>query len=447
MASTADIARLAAGAKGGTAGVAAYDQAQKQVGSSRDAAVSAIQQSAQQLRAPGALTRNLTSMVGAPATTAMQNLQRYGAADAGAQQQDAQGTSLYSSEASQAIPVINAEANLDLAQKIALLNASTQRSGGAGAKPKVLSNAALKVDLLGAAQQYRAQQAQQAAIDEQKANNAKYSGAIANAYTNSALGLFGDQLPGTPAPAIPAASAVSAPLGGWGSVPAPAAPSPLAAIPGLAERAQAARAAALANIQQQQYGPGLTTVAQQLADTAGLDPFQTAGILTPQVDQQFLHANEKLGLYKDPNAATIANQIAPVAVAGHALGFAPDLTTRYLGEKYFDWSADPKLNTTFQKWLALPSQAALAGKPLADQQRAFEQAPGSANDAKNIVQDVVADAHAAINRGYDYQTFARQWSAQQIASQHPASVALGLKMVEPLFQYNAAQTRTYNPNA
>lgn len=446
MASTADIARLAAGAQGGTAGVAAYDQAQKQVGSSRDAAVSAIQQSAQQLRAPGALTRNLTSMVGAPATTAMQNLQRYGAADAGAQQQDAAGTSLYSSEASQAIPVINAEANLDLAQKIAMLNASSQRASAAKA-PKQLSNAALKVDLLGAAQQYRAQQAQQDAADQQKANNAKYSGAIANAFTNSALGLFGDQLPGTPAPAVPPGVAASAPLGGWGSVPAPAPASSLAAIPGLAERAQAARAAALQNIQQQQYGPGLTDLAQQLAQVSGVDPNQAAGILTPAVDQQFVHANEKLGLYKDPNAATIANQIAPVGAAGQALGFAPDLTTRYLGEKYFDWGADPKLNTTFQKWLALPSQASLAGKPLADQQRAFEQAPGSANDAKNIVQDVVADAHAAINRGYDYQTFARQWSAQQIASQHPASVALGLKMVEPLFQYNAAQTRTYNPNA
>lgn len=461
MATAKEVARLAAGAKGGSAGLKEYDDAQAQVNSSRNEALRAVTHSAALMNAPDAFTNSLEARVAHPADTALGNLSGLGTADAGARSANTAGTSLYTQEANQAIPLITAEANRDLGQKIAMLNASTARSRA----PKAVSNTALRTDLIGFA---LAQRAERAAQGQQNYR--------ADLERLSALAKGGVTSPGALAPSeiVNTAQAIG-PVGPQGMVgPGGPAPGPVTPRPmnifnppfvgpsgpqlvnspatvrenfgdQLDQRAQA-RQAALDKLLNDLNGPGLTSEATQVGMQAGIDPATLYGLLTPQVDSAYVAANKRLGTYKDPRAAaSVANQIIPATRAATELGLSPHEYRRAFSTNYFDWSGDPKLQATLQKWLATAQGAAFVGKPLADQQAAFEKAPDALHNQKNVVADVIADAHAAINRGYDYDTFQRGWLNEPVARSNTAAVALALKMVAPLFQYNAAQQRSYAP--
>lgn len=469
MATPQQIARLAAGAKGGTAGVAEFDQAAKQVGASRDQAIGQMTHQASALMAPGALTAQLAGNLRTSAQGAISDLGEYSGAAANADAQDQAGTANYINEANAAIPLINAYSNNDLQQKIAMLAAQRARSTArAGGTAKPLSDAQLRTDLLGLAELNRqnagAQQQQQYKADLAHLDavakggpggpNALAPDQILN--TAPAIGAFGPQgaqgPPGTVYPNAPAQPGhgflTALPSNVLHQQPVQTGtPAPPKLVNGPAtiannfsgelDQQALARQSAVQKILNDLHGPGITQEAIAQGEKAGIDPNRLYGLLTPQVDAQYVRAQEAEGLYKDPNRVTSTDQVLPPEVAAKAIGMDAKTFQGAFASSYFDWNGDNNLKTGFAKWQAVnPGEQQ---KDPAVQQADFEADPNNSHFAKNVVEDVLHQAPTLIRQGWSFPLFAAEWRRDPGYASNRQAVELALKMVEPIFDAATAK--------
>lgn len=416
----AAVARLAAGAQGGTAGVKAYDAAQASVKASSKAAVGNLADDAAGMSGgTNGLEPQLRAEVAAPGGVALQNLARYGAAQQFANSAGGLGTQNYMQEASAAIPVINAEAARAESQREAMLAASIARSSAAK-QPKALTDSALQHELLGYAENQRAARAQ-AAVARDTALLKRNQAAETNAtHQSEEVGHWTD--PGTANPN----AQLEADLAANQQI--------------LAQAHQAA----LQNIQQQQYGPGITAEARAAGQSAGIDPNRLAGILGPTQEKSYVLANERLGLYRNPSA--VENIASDPIKTATALGYAPKQYRDAAKATFIDWNG-PTLSKAVNAWLKStdPTAAKLAapGSGATPQQirDAFVAAHPGSQLGHNVVSDIIASAHHYVTQGMDYGTFSNTWLSDPNAMASPDAVKLGLAMVQQLFAYRQAQAR------
>lgn len=427
MATPAQVARLKAGAQAGTSGVAAYDDAQRQVAQGRDAAISNLQKVSASVGAPGALVSQLSAQLSAPAATAMANLSQMGASAASVMGQERAGSSTYMNEANAALPLIRAEADRDLGQKIALLNAS--KSGGGGGSGSQLSDDELRKRLMGAAQMQREQlaQAQEGKVAAPSFRPGPLSGFASNAALREALLAAGNR---EAAAAVPTAEpAVRNPLAG---VRAPYSPGNMPRM----------RETALANIQQQLYGPGISNEARQIGVQIGLDPSQVYGVVGPTEEASYLRANKAQGLYVDPASVKepITGQTLDPMSAGERLGLSPEQARALANKTTYVWS-DP--NSAINRAIAekvkadkIPAEELTAefisqlGRDL------IAQNPGKF--AENIGDRVINDAHNALGLGLDFDTWRQRLMQTREFGLDPDAFNLAFAQAQPLFTYAAA---------
>lgn len=419
----AAVARLKAGADGGTAGVKAYDDAQTAVKASTRDATRALSGDAKGFAGnTNGLGPSLRAEVGAPGGVALANLAALRTAQQTANAAGAGGTGTYLDEAHAAVPVIDAEAHLDEAQREAMLAASTQRA--ATKAPKALTDAQLRTQLLGYAENQRAAAAAAAVHSE-----GKYVGNQETVLKNPAAGTSGANQ----------SSAQRARLYG-----APAASQEMQDPAQIQQAIRNAQAQALANIQQQQYGPGITAEAQRAGVAAGADPNRVAGLLGGNVEHDYLSNNEKLGLYHDPSL--VQNVASDAISTATQLGYKPQQYRSAMKATYVDWNG-ATLSKAVASWLNGPDPEAAkllakgADASQAEIRDAFQAAHPSSHLDTNIVSDIIASAHSQITKGVDFGTFANTWLSDPNASKQPDAVQLGLEMVRQLFAYKQAQTR------
>lgn len=431
------VGRLAAGAHSGTSGVAAFDTAQDQVKANRDAAVASLQQSAAQAGAPGALTAQLTGSIDAPAGVALNNLASLGAASGAQQQTMAQAVGNYTNEANQALPAITAQDNFDLSQKIGLLNAERAHAGGGGGGGGSLSDSEMRSRLIGLATQYRMGQLQNLSqlekLDEARSNQPVSYPGVAEV---KIPGGYAEQAGISRAPYNPNAT-----------------PAQVNANP--YDAADAAYQKALQNVanekinvtqaQQNLYGPGLINDAQQIGLAEGGDPGQMYGILTPADAASYAAANEKLGLYHDPNKAatvSVTGQVLDPYKAGAALlsGEKLDKTAvaKSLGQTYIDWTS-PSLNKALSTWVIAQNDPKLLAASPQDQRVAFLNDPANASLpklplVKTLVDKLTSDAQSGISS----QQAGAELQSDPSFSAFPREFELAYTMAQPLFDYYLA---------
>lgn len=448
VATPGQVARLKAGAAGGSDGVKAYDDAQAQVKQGRDRAINSLKGEAAQLGAPGAFTTQLSSQIAQPAATALANLASQGGVERAAAQSNQQANDVYSVESASGLANVRAQDDRDEQQKEALLAAGRAHSAGGSSGGGTLSDSELRTRLMGMA--IAARQGQLSDLQNQYALQAKAFDATAPMQSN------GEE------------------LSGRGSFAAPLTPSaaPLyqQAIQKLQQQKQglATKANAL-------YGPGITTEAEQLGLQAGLDPGLAAGLFSPQDDASYVNANKSLGLYKDPNAAAqqeITGQTLDPLAAGKRIGLTTQQTEEAYNKQHWTFSDpssnaykaisayvanNPKLFPTAQVDAnGKPIYAALTPDEQAAAQLAFRADPSSRLAATNVVSDVLGDAKRAVDSGLDYTTWQSNLMSTPEFRYDPQSFKLGFAQAAPLFQYAAAlhsrQTQvqpqvSYDPSA
>lgn len=454
-ASPQQVARLEAGARAGTAGTAAFDEAQKTVSAGRDQAIRSLATVGKAAGAPGALTAELSAKVAQPAAVALGNLGQMGAVAGSAAASERSATDNYMREANAALPLIRADADRDLGQKIALLNASKSGGGGGGrGGVSSLSDSEVRTRLMGLVLQQR----QIAATNAQAQNEH----AVQTALTPDATSTWGDaggvgaQLFSKNDASLENAIKAAVPSDGG-----PPRPQPQSTI----DAQQAALQAAITQIKQQQYGPGISNEAVALAPAVGIDPGLATGLFTPQVDANYVAANKKLGLYRDPN--TVTNSTLDPVSAGQNLfnpsggpgeQLSPKQVQDSMNQHYFDWTSK-SLNDDFAKWVKTLPPDQLTGTPDAQGnptpspeqipalQQAFESDPQTQRLQKPLVGDLVAGLQKAARGGNDLGT---TWSLLQqdpAFQRFPREFALAVSIVRPVFEYYAAvrQHQTATP--
>lgn len=454
MATPAEVARLQAGATGGTAGVKAFDDAAAQVKTTRNEAIAAMRADNALIRAPAALTAQLEGQLMAPAATALANLSSLGGAAQYARSQDQTGTARYMDEARAALPVITAEIGRDESQREALLaaqNAGRSSSGGQ------LSDSELRIRLLGEAESIRRQEelARQQQYQQGLADLAGRQRQRVQNIPSGSLGPLGPMGPGSSPTST--ASGPQGPLGPLG----PQGPAQLAAPAVDArqfqsqanrveyDRVHQARAAALARIENELHGPGITREAQQLGIDAGLPAGLVSGLLGPNEERQYLNAQKGLGLYQPPGETRVAQQTLDPMAAARAIGMSTKDAEMASGLRHFLWSdngsaankgllkfvKERDLDGKLYNNLTTPADVAKARADFAatDLGRQF---------ATNVLADVLADAHRAVGQGLDYTTWRQNLIATPEYEQYPRAFALAFAQAAPLFAYQAAQQRT-----
>ncbi len=485
MATPQQVARLAAGAQGGTAGVAEFDQAAKQVQASRDQAIGQMSHASSALMAPGALAAQLQGNLRTSAQGALSDLGQYSGAASAADAQDQAGTANYINEANAAIPLINAYSNQDLQQKIAMLAAQRARSTGRSGTSTPLSDSQLRTDLLGLAQLNRQQagaqqnasyQADLAHLDAVAAGGPTGPNALAPDQilnTAPAIGPVGPQGPQGPPGAVgflgsllsplPAAwkTGVGVPPGAPATAPPPTLVNSPAAVQSnfkgeLDQQAQA-RQLAVQKIMNDLHGPGITDEAiQQGLNIPGIDPNRLYGLLTPQVDAAYVRAQEFAGNYKNPNDVTTTNQLlAPDAAAQQAGSsgvkgingpLPPPVARQAMTSTFYDWTGDKKLNAAFKTWATGTGAGAIrsAGADLNAQHQAYiNNSPDAGQHQTNYLADLVANARSAIKTNVGFDGFRQTIAASPIFADHPAEMAIAFAMVKPLFDAaTVAATKT-----
>lgn len=439
MAATpAQVAQLAAGAHSGTAGVQAYNDAQAQVAQSRDAAISGLKATAAQAGAPGALTAQLAAGLAQPASVALANLGEMGGVARSAQDSQNAAQSTYMQEASAALPLVRAEADRDLGQKIALLNASKSGGGGGGRASGAasLSDSELRNRLLGMATAIRQQQIG----DLQKR--------------------YGVELLATQSQR-PTGSGPGEKITGRGSFSDPGNyVNPSVGAPNVYQQALADLQKERVTISQKTndaYGPGLAGEAQQLGLKAGIDPARVYGVLGPAEDAAYVAANKKLGLYNDPNTQNLTGQTLDPMAAAKQLGYSPVQAQQAAQAKHWIFSSlGSPAYKALSSWLGANPTAVQGVKPeqrdtngnlryelltpeqQAQAQKAFRATPFAQQVATNVVGDVLGDAQIAAGKGLDYRTWQINLMDTPEYGADPAAFKLGFAQAAPLFQYAAA---------
>lgn len=417
----AAIARLKAGADGGSAGVKAYDDAATADKASQRQAVGNLGKDAAGFSGGiGGLGPQLQRTVAAPGAVGLANLAALQTAQQASNHLGGVGTANYMSEAGAAIPVIDAEARLSEAQREAMLAASTQRSSGT---TKTVTDTALRNTLMGYAENQRSARAQAAVARDTKKLKENQAAETDATHKAQVLGHWTDPIPGETHDQANAAL--------------------LSDLAKNQATLRNAHQAAIANIQQQQYAPGITGEAQQAGVAAGLDPNRLAGILGPTVERSWEQANEKLGNYRNPQA--VQNSASDPIATATALGYEPHQYRVAARATYLDWQGDSHLRNALAKWTTSDpagiKAAADNAKDPGKVRDAFLKAQPQFNNPKNVVEDVIANAHTAITHGVDYGTFVNDWTNDPAAQSEPDAVRLGLAMAQQLFSYHQLQTR------
>lgn len=474
MATPVQVARLEAGAKGGTAGVKSFDDAQAQVGSARQAAVSAMNSEAGKISAPSALTGQLDRLISAPAATATAGLAAQGQAAATTNAADESGTNLYMREASAAIPVINAYANRDLGQKLAALAAQRSSTAGKVTDEQIRdqflgqAEAARQQRETGATDRYQSDLQRLAQTDMQRRKDSAAVLADPSAGTtgsNQSSAQRARSL-GTPSPGA---------FGGnvFGALqPTQELATPQAAMANETQGQQAAfdqqrnkRMAALAQLQNQLAGPGIAQEATALGEQAGVDPYRLRGIFTPSVDSQYVNAQKALGNYKDPNATSVRDIMLPdeqaaqlagrIGVPGVTGPLSPELVKQITTSQFYDWQSNKTLNGKFATWVKAPANAKVVRENtdkstgvqnLDALHTAFENDPQAASLKTSFVDDIAASAQSAITHHVPFADFVRSALNYPAYAGHGRTLAFMFAKVKPMFDAALVNdTRTAQP--
>lgn len=435
-ATTQQRGRVAAGARGGTAEVDAYDQAAQDVRSSRNAAVAAMQREAAQFGAPGALIAQLNAQLQAPAQVELGNIASLGATARNMAQSTQQGSDVYKLQAAEAGPVIDAQANRDLGQQLAMIQAehagdairaaAAHRSSGGGGYGG-LSDSELRTRIMGLAIQQRQGMLGQATQAFRSAMNRQ---------------------PETPTP-VPMTQEQIDRLG----PPGPARDRLVAMHEARARRIHTTiqgidepKKTAYFTFRNAIYGPGIANEAQQIALRLGIDPATAYGLFTPAVDQEYVNANKATGMYVEPgtkNVGVTGQILSPFEAGQKLLPSGERLSQadvgKSMGQQYFDWNGDSTLATAFSKWAqsgAMPAN--LTNAPLEQQHAAFEADPQNRRFQRPVVDDIVGNLQQAAQQGWGIDAAWNRLQTDPAFQLYPREFALALTMAAPLFSYYAA---------
>jgi hypothetical protein len=473
--------RVAAGAQGGTAAVNAYDQGRGAVKASRTAAINAMDAEARQFGAPGALTRQLNSTVGQPGTTALGNLGMLGSVAENASQLEDQAANVYKLEAAQALPVITAEDNRDLAQQLEMLAAQRAHAGGGGGGGSFggLSDAELRNRIMGLALQQRQILGQQLAASaarnaQMESTSRGYAlGRAREAHTFVTPDANQQHMTSYRGGALSPLDAYlqTQNRGGPGQPPSEFGTNPQPGQLGSAgqaemgrlnqeygQRVQALAELLKARTNNQVYGPGISGEAQQIALGLGVDPATAYGLVGPNEEASYLRANQAAGLYTPPKPQQVANQTLTAEQAGQALGWKPGDVRRAATAPHWAFSdhssaayaaikawvaANPKLfpNAPTDPNTGAPSYPAMSPDDQAKAQLAFRALPNARDVQTNVVADVLADANTASGRGLDFDTWRQGLMSVPEYRYDPRSFQLAFAQAEPLFVYAASHLR------
>lgn len=430
--------RVAAGAQGGTAAVNAYDEGAQQVKANSAQAIAQMTAASQQAGAPAALTAQLNAQIAQPAQVALGNLATLGATYNANTQSESDAGNLYKLEAAQALPVINASENADLAQRLNELDASRSHSGGGGGGrggggvTGNLSDSEIRTRIMGLARQFREQQI----------------GDLQHRYLVEAAAVKQQR---------PTGSGPGEKLTGRGSFYDPGNyVNPTVGAPNPYQVALAKLAQERANVGSQVnklYGPGISQDAQQIALKIGIPADQAYGLFTPQDDAAYTSANQRLGLYTDPRKSVgVTGQIGdPFTVGQHGLVDTGEKLTRdqiqsSLGRKYYDWNGDGTLNSAFQKWLGAQTNSAVLNMKPDQQRQAFEADAQNQRFARPVVDDIVHNLQQAAQQGYGIEAAWSRLQSDPAFQNNQREFQLALSMAQPLFSYYAAlRSRQTNP--
>lgn len=409
--------------------------------------------------APGAYTAQLAGQISAPAGVAISNLQQMGGVANAANEAEKGATQTYLGEAQAALPLIAGEQNhqYDLQAGTENLNQQARMAAlaRAAASSRALSDSELRNRLLGYAVQQR-----QALIDAAnqgvtqarplvaQARNVAVSGAPTQPNTSD----FGRRL--GPIDATSPGAIVPRVAPHWNPVNDPA----YAAV----QTRQQALEQELAQMRAQQYGPGITQVAQQAGIAAGLDPARVTGILTPQVDAAYVAANQKLGLYQDPTKQQYTGSVLDPAQAGKTLGFDDRKVQQVLGTSYVNFGS-PRVDAAFAAWanasdpngtkygkgvITNPNsgntQIQFTDQGLAQARRDFQTSTTGQRLASNLLADTVKAGVDAAKSGIDITTWANMMTPEEQAyyQANPDVLKFAAAQLQPVFAYyQALRTR------
>lgn len=427
--------RLKAGAEGGHAGVTAYDKAQNEVRAERTATLDTIRREA---KAGGAGTRligELSAPIREGAADTLGNLSTLGGAAAYFQDSGRESHDRYRREAEMSLAQIQAEADRDLGQQMAMLNAQRAGSGGGGGGGgggAPLSDSEIRSRLLGMAVQAR----QQALGSESKKLEGMYKTALGRLQTPKQTRAnyverrdFEQQRAGRDPRGLDderrfrAAGAVV--------------PAKIRQYTTQKADTDQARQEAIFNITQRTYGPGLANEAIELGQMAGLDGSMLSGIIRPQDEQGYLNAWKKQGLYKPDGPATTStytDAFAPPSAAAQALGLKGSALSKAQGATYYDWSSDKKLQSDFAEWMLDQPTPANDAELWAKRQEFVDTQEGATGFKQNVVSSVKAAAKQMADNGESFEAFTTMLANDPIVMRHPEAVRLAVEMARPYFQ-------------
>lgn len=455
MATAKQVARLAAGAAAGSDGVRAFDEAQANMQGTRNAAISSLRSDTASVNAPSALLGQLSRGVNGATGTGVGNMRSLGGVQDFASRQLGLGTDEYMREASAALPMIDAEAIRDESQRERLLQAGNAGDSiraaaarrAAASSGGQLSDSELRTRIMGLAEQQRAQ--------------------VAGAATGRAQSRFknisGDFLDASGNPVAPPNLSATqiANIG-------PGAPgSPNGAVNALVTQNQArrkeifensidkevARQRALLNIQQAQYGPGITGEATQLALKLGVPSAEAYGLFPPSLDNEYVNANKNLGLYNPGGQVT--GQTLSFSDAAKKVGLDGAKANAAASQQFLDFTS-PSTAAAFNSWAlrADPNgskygagttvnpnsgkvEINFTDKGLAQAQADFTAAPGSKSFQQNLLGQVLQEGVTAARGGFDLSTFVQSASPQMVglSNQYPDVFRLALAQLGPVFDY------------
>jgi len=480
MATPEELARLAAGAQAGTTGVQAYEDAQKSVTASRDAAIAGLQHEITGVGGDptGQIMASLRGQIDRPVQRVLDNLAAGQAQhQAGLEGIDAR-TAAYTTQAAAAEPVMRAEIEREYAGEFAraqALAAAQARGGGGGGGGggsdwNELSDSELRTMGLGAAQtardlraqgMYDAQNALETTATKQiakaRAKNRPVQKAARAAVKNIDLGAVarapldllrgyveqqrarqaaGDrglrgraaaqQIVGARTPGSRDARGLLREAGQTAQAVKAAQRS------AARQRSEASGRAAFTNmsrIMRQRAlddlaaGVGLSRDVQEQLVAAGVDPLRARGVFDATEERTYANAQRQLlglpSLDEQANAAAQGPQVAKRTLS-------PAEVAQQTGRD--DRSMGVVLSATYQ------ATDPETGEPATDND-------GNVIPPANVYSDAVAKLIELAGQGYDPDSAYRMLRATGPGRAHPSVIEAALVAALPHFDYAAAGTR------
>lgn len=447
MATAEEMARLAAGAQGGMAGVDSYDRAQREITASRDAALASLQGEVNAVGGDQRVMDALRGQVERPVARVLDTLASGKAFDEGYQAHLSRASEGYRSAVDQATPLIKGEVDRELQMQLARIRASGSGGGGGGGGGGGfgdMSDSEARNYALGLARMQREMQSQVAsaqhnaktAQEQLRVTQLQGASRTARSAANTAARR---SLPAPKATKKKGWSAALNPirqvqattrrannaLAGGGMMTNPLRVFDRAIInrnpqyqqaQSAYKKADRARFSAdlgsanaqnmrMAALQQLSDPRGDVASARDLAIGLGMDPGRAYGLLGP--NEEAAAMSDFNALSKPGPMRTMAGVTLPVEQAAQQSGISQSMARKALG---YSWQ---------------PTDA--NGEPLVDSKTGEDAAP------INVYQDALSTLRDLANQGIDVATAANMMSSLPYAKRYPRTVQLAVAAAQPLF--------------